>query len=559
MSYQIGDRVGDYQIVDVLGAGGMGKVYKVRNVISDRMEAMKVLLPNLESDPALADRFMREIKVQASLQHQHIAGLHTALRINNQLIMLLEFVEGRTIEAELRNGALPNAKAVDYIKQVLSALSYAHSRGVVHRDIKPANMMLTPGGVVKLMDFGIARMAADQRLTQTGSTVGSLFYMSPEQIQGAENLDGRSDLYSVGISLYEMVTNRRPFQGDSDYSIMAAHLNSVPVPPIQHDPSLPPALSEIILMSIAKDPAQRFQTADAFRAALNSVSLNAAAAAVGMKSAAGSATKIGGAHLPAVPSPKTPPPPIPFGDPNAIPPRSLSPNIKPGNSKRGLYMAIGSVVTIGVLAFAALQAPKFFRPSSAASEEQQRTPAAAQQPVSPTVAAAPAELTPVPAASEPVAAPAPAAAKTPQVTEAKPAPQQRSQPTPAQTQSSHIPAAQPVQTAQAITPQAPVQQPPAVVAPPSAPAVSAQEIEDLRERLMLLGTRANSAKASLNSMRKQMGGLNLNAEFTNREQRMELFLDQAEAALKGNDAARAKKNLENADRVIDELEKKLGR
>src|SRR5687767_6205117 len=167
MAYQIGDRAGDYEIVDVLGAGGMGKVYKVRNSISDRLEAMKVLLPNLESDPELADRFMREIKVQASLDHPNIAGLHTALRINNQLIMLIEFVEGRTIEAELRQGRIPVPKSVDYIKQVLAALSYAHERGVVHRDIKPANMMLTPGGAVKLMDFGIARITADRKLTQT--------------------------------------------------------------------------------------------------------------------------------------------------------------------------------------------------------------------------------------------------------------------------------------------------------------------------------------------------------------------------------------------------------
>src|SRR3954447_22833997 len=137
MSYNIGDRVGDYEIIDVLGAGGMGKVYKVRNIISERAEAMKVLLPNLASDADLADRFMREIKVQASLQHQNIAALHTALRVNNQLLMLIEFVEGSTIEGTLRQGRILVDKAVDYIRQVLSALSYAHAHGVIHRDIKP--------------------------------------------------------------------------------------------------------------------------------------------------------------------------------------------------------------------------------------------------------------------------------------------------------------------------------------------------------------------------------------------------------------------------------------
>src|SRR3954447_26017324 len=130
----------------------MGKVYKVRNSISERVEAMKVLLPNLANDPDLADRFMREIKVQASLQHQNIASLHTALRLDNQLIMLIEFVEGSTIESVLRAGPIPVANAIEYTKQVLLALQYAHSHGVIHRDIKPANMMLTPSSVVKLMD-----------------------------------------------------------------------------------------------------------------------------------------------------------------------------------------------------------------------------------------------------------------------------------------------------------------------------------------------------------------------------------------------------------------------
>ena len=234
MSYEIGSRVGDYEILQILGAGGMGRVYKVRNVLSDRIEAMKVLLPDLEGNPGLADRFMREIKVQASLDHPNIAALHTALRIENQLMMLMEYVEGVTLDTLMEAGPIPIDKAADYIAQVLSALAYAHARGVVHRDLKPANMMITPSGVVKLMDFGIAKMTADRKLTQTGSTVGSLYYMSPEQIKGAVDLDPRSDLYSLGVSLYEVVTGARPFQGDSEYSIMAAHLQKNPPPPIRN-------------------------------------------------------------------------------------------------------------------------------------------------------------------------------------------------------------------------------------------------------------------------------------------------------------------------------------
>src|SRR3974377_1321607 len=135
MNFEIGSTIGDYRIIAILGAGGMGKVYQVRNTISDRVEAMKVLLPDLAADPALADRFLREIKVHASLDHPNIAGLHTAVRVENQLLMLMECVEGVTIEEKLKSGPLPVAEAVDYLKQVLSALEYAHQRGVVHRDI----------------------------------------------------------------------------------------------------------------------------------------------------------------------------------------------------------------------------------------------------------------------------------------------------------------------------------------------------------------------------------------------------------------------------------------
>jgi len=270
MSEETNKRIGDYQILNELGSGGMGRVYRVRNVISDRIEAMKVLLPDLAGRQELATRFLREIKLMASLNHPNIAGLRTAFTAENQLVMIMEYVEGTTLAERLEHGPIPTADAVNYIDQVLSALSYAHQQHVIHRDIKPANMMLTPQGVVKLMDFGIARAGDEHSLTMTGTTLGSLGYMSPEQVKG-EPIDARSDLYSVGVSLYEMVTGQRPFRADSDYSIMAAHVKEAPKPPVELQPGLPAALDEIILMAIAKDPAQRFQTAEAFRNALSSV------------------------------------------------------------------------------------------------------------------------------------------------------------------------------------------------------------------------------------------------------------------------------------------------
>src|SRR5882757_8330671 len=272
--YTVGQRLGDYEVLGVLGAGGMGKVYKVRNVISDRVEAMKILLPNLASEKDLADRFLREIKLLATLHHPNIAALRTALTLDNQLVMIMEYVDGVTLSSRVREGAIPPADAVRYVDQILSALSYAHKLNIVHRDIKPANMMLTSDGTVKLMDFGIARSGGDRSLTTTGTTLGSLNYMPPEQVKG-EPVDARSDIYSLGVSLYEMVTGMLPFEANSNYSLMAAHVEQIPKAPIVHKPGLPESLNQIILMALAKDPAKRFQSADAFRGALNTVDLAA--------------------------------------------------------------------------------------------------------------------------------------------------------------------------------------------------------------------------------------------------------------------------------------------
>jgi serine/threonine-protein kinase len=530
MNYEIGSRVGDYEVLEVLGAGGMGRVYKVRNVISDRVEAMKILLPNLEGDTELADRFMREIKVQASLDHPNIAALHTALRLDNQLLMLMEYVEGVTIEAVLRSGRIPIDKAIDYAAQVLSALSYAHARGVVHRDLKPANMIITPSGVVKLMDFGIAKMAADRKLTQTGRTVGSLYYMSPEQIKGAVDLDPRSDLYSMGISLYEMVTGARPFQGDSEYSIMAAHLETNPPPPIQLDPSLPPALSEIILMSLEKDPAQRFQSADAFRAALLSVRGSVPAPAqppVPMVTSAAAA---------AVVAPPPPPPPA-------------------ARSHRGLYIALGSLATIAVIIAAATQIPKFRHtaaesgPAAVASAPAQQAPAEAPPAATPSPAPTPAETQP---ASQPPVAAAPAAKTAPPAVRRAPA---------AAAVPVQAPAQQPVAQPVSPPPQPPPQQ--AVPAPAaSAAADAAQEalLEKLRDQGSMLSIRAGTVRTSLEALRKAQArsGLGLRADMAASAQRMDYLLSQADSALQRGDAAAGQKNLDLAEKEVSKLEKFLG-
>ena len=358
-------RIGDYEILGELGSGGMGRVFRVRNVISDRVEAMKVLLPDLVGRQDLAARFLREIKVLAALNHPNIAALRTALTADNQLVMIMEYVEGQSVADRLAQGPIATADAIKYIDQVLDALSYAHAQGVVHRDIKPANMMLTPGGVVKVTDFGIARSAGDQTITVAGTTTGSLSYMSPEQVNG-DATDPRSDLYSVGVSLYEMVTGERPFKADSDFAVMLAHLKQAPRPPIELQPWLAPGLNEIILRSIAKNPSDRFQSADEFRQALKALPAVAPSVASSrdttvLASAAARPTAAADASASATPNPHASATGLATDRPRrrSMPEYRLARRrhrpIRSGSLHRretsppGLYMALGGVLVMGAL------------------------------------------------------------------------------------------------------------------------------------------------------------------------------------------------------------------
>jgi len=599
MAFNIGDTVGDYQIVGVLGEGGMGKVYKVRNTISDRTEAMKVLLPNLAEAPDLAERFMREIKMLASLNHPNIAGLHTALRSDNQLLMVMEYIEGRTLEERLREGPLSLWESADYMSQALSALAYAHERGVVHRDFKPSNVIVTPEGQAKLMDFGIAKAVADRRLTAAGSTLGSLYYMSPEQVKGAATIDGRSDLYSVGVSLYEMVTGTRPFKGESDYSLMVAHLDQQPVPPIQLDPTLPPGLNEVILTAIQKDPDNRFQTALAFRTALESVKQSLAppvakpvVAAAAFVPPANAPTQTARVVLPPpapaaqptpvpppyampapplyatpVPQPYAAPMPPPYGAP--VPPAYAAPMPPPyaappphaqaGSSHRGLWMALGGTLVVALLVLAAIYLPGWYRAHAgqpaAVVVDQQKPAEAAPQPAPEPAAQAPSEPATPAQAQEPAATPTPAPAPTASPSRPSPAVKAR--------RASAAPAAQPVQATEPAPP--PPEPPPAPraaePAPPTSPPVDQVALDRATERLGMLSARANAARGTLQHLEEQQRkeGYGLRGDISASWKRLEYLLDQAEGAIKRQDLAAARRNLNLAERETDKLEQFLGR
>jgi eukaryotic-like serine/threonine-protein kinase len=329
----IGDQIGDYEVLDVLGAGGMGKVYKVRNMHSDRVEAMKILLPHRAAEPGLAERFSREIKVHAALDHPNIARMNTAQLAGSQLVMVMEYVQGTSLDQVLAARGLELNETLAYSIEILNGLAYAHQRGVVHRDIKPANIMLTHDHKVKLMDFGIARMKTDRRLTQTGLVVGSLPYISPEQIHGAEP-DARSDIYSFGVMLYEMAAMRRPFQADSQLSLMNAHLREAAPPPIEFAPDLPHALNDAILKALAKEPQARFQTAEEFRRAIAAVQIHS-----GSVANPSSIDKVTAAtQAPFIAEEPPPPPAAP-----SSPARSAVASAAP--SRRWSYVAAGSALT----------------------------------------------------------------------------------------------------------------------------------------------------------------------------------------------------------------------
>ena len=270
MAWGPGTKIGSYEIVAPIGNGGMGEVYKVRHAISQRIEAMKVLLSGAARRPEVTDRFVREIRVLANLNHTNIAALHTAFHHEDQLIMVMEYVEGRNLSESLARGLTMN-DAVQYVRQALTALAYAHSQGVIHRDIKPSNIMINGAGQVKLLDFGLALMnSPDPRLTSSGSLLGSVHYISPEQIRG-EPLDARSDLYAMGVTLFESITGKLPIQGQSFSEIINGHLQVMPPAPSRLNPSVPEELSAITLRALAKLPADRYQNAGEFLAALDAV------------------------------------------------------------------------------------------------------------------------------------------------------------------------------------------------------------------------------------------------------------------------------------------------
>src|ERR1700733_3419858 len=266
MGFHVGQIFGDYSIIAVLGAGGMGRVYKVEHCLTKRIEAMKVLSAELASDTQIK-RFEREMRSLARLNHPNIATLHNALQAEDQLVLLMEFIEGETLESMFSAGRLPLDTGLEYVKQILLALGYAHQQGVVHRE-------------VKLTDFGLSKSYGDSLLTSCGEVLGSLPYLAPEQLKGITQPDRRSDLYSVGALLYEHLTGQKPFGAKRRLAPVITDSEGDAPPPSLIEPSLSPAWDEIIRRALARDPAHRYQTAEEFLDAIARPDAPAAGAVV---------------------------------------------------------------------------------------------------------------------------------------------------------------------------------------------------------------------------------------------------------------------------------------
>src|SRR5918999_5104214 len=252
---------GRYRIVSKLGAGGMANVYLAEDQELGRRVAIKILDDRHANDDQFVERFRREAKSAASLSHPNIVSIYDRGEAEGTYYIAMEHLDGRNLKELLQaRGPAPVKIAIEYVRQILAALRFAHRNGIVHRDIKPHNVLVDSEGRVKVTDFGIAR-AGGAQMTEVGSIVGTAQYLSPEQARGAP-VDQRSDVYSLGVVLYELLTGTVPFSGDAPVEIAMKHLSEVPAPPSERREGIPRELDLVVMRAIAKDPEERYQDAD---------------------------------------------------------------------------------------------------------------------------------------------------------------------------------------------------------------------------------------------------------------------------------------------------------
>jgi serine/threonine-protein kinase len=343
---------GRYQVIGHIGTGGMAEVYCAHDLQLERKVALKLLHDRFAEDEEFVERFRREASSAAGLQHQHVVSVYDRGEYDGTSYIAMEFVDGRTLKQLVRDsGALDPARAADLTVQILRAARFAHRRGVIHRDFKPQNVIVDDDGRAKVTDFGIARAGASD-MTQTGSIMGTAQYLSPEQAQG-HAVNARSDLYSIGIILYELLTGHVPFDAESAVTVALKQVNEAPVPPSRLNPAVTSELEAVVLRALQKNPADRFADADEFIAALE------AAASRIPSQAAIAAAEAAAASLPppARRRPSPPPPPLAADATGVIPvepqhlePAPLAPRPVPRRSPRWPWLVLAGVLGIALIA-----------------------------------------------------------------------------------------------------------------------------------------------------------------------------------------------------------------
>jgi serine/threonine protein kinase len=266
----IGEVLDHYRVLELVGRGAMGIVYKALDVNLDRQVAIKVMSAEARDDPDFVERFRLEARAQGALNHPNVALLFDYFVHEGTPVAVMEFIDGESLEQLIkRRGATPAHEAVPIFKQALRGVAAAHRAGIVHRDLKPGNLMVTRDGTVKVMDFGIAKRAGVTGATKVSTSIGSPLYMAPEQILGRA-VDSRTDIYALGITLYELLSGQRPFnsRGKAEYLVLDAHVNDLPEPPTVYRYGIPQPIVDAVMRSLAKDPDARFQSADEFISAL---------------------------------------------------------------------------------------------------------------------------------------------------------------------------------------------------------------------------------------------------------------------------------------------------
>lgn len=437
----IGEILGQYRVIEQLGAGGMGVVYKAQDVQLGRLVALKVLPEGTADDEEATERFRREARTASSLNHPNICTIYSFDEHRGQLYLAMELLEGAPLESKLANGPIDLGTMLDLATQIADGLDAAHSEGVLHRDIKPANIFLTRRNQVKVLDFGLAKLApkgnrrhsrgsnpTERFSSMVGTTVGTVAYMSPEQARG-EDLDPRTDLFSFGVVLYEMATGQQSFPGATTAVVFDGILNREPTPPSTLNVEIPREIDRIISKALEKDRAFRYQSAADMRADLqrlkrDSGSRRVIAAAsedetslsgVTLRSAVASALRSASSHVPQVASPPTQvvAPPTQVASPPAVAPTS-------GSQRRGASPMAVAAVAIVVVGLAVIAGVVFFRstPSNNATETPQVAtapieappPAPAPLPSSPTVPTPTDSTTPAPVGLAPAVPASPTSA-----------------------------------------------------------------------------------------------------------------------------------------------------